>query len=96
MAKVDIRKITHLARIGLTEAEADKLQKDFIDILEHIKKIDEVDLTDVEPVSHPFNIKNVFREDEIDVWMSREDLIQLAPAKDRSMVKVPKVIEGKS
>ncbi len=92
----EVRRIAHLSRIELTEEECRTLQRQFESILGHIRKIDELDLKDTEPVSHPFNIKNVFREDVLkqDPEVARR-LLKIAPAASREMVQVPPVIETK-
>jgi len=96
MNESEVKKIAHLARIDLSEEETSRLKKDFADILKHIKKIDELKLEDVEPVSHPLNIKNVFREDEVVPSLGAKALLKNAPSSGRDMIRVPKIIEDKS
>ena len=96
MDKIDVRKIAALARVELDETELKLFGEQFSSILSYIRKLDELDLKDTEPVSHPFNIKNVYREDEVreDKDFSRK-FLQIAPDTAKDMVKVPAVIEGK-
>jgi aspartyl-tRNA(Asn)/glutamyl-tRNA(Gln) amidotransferase subunit C len=95
MDSQQVKKIADLARIELTDAEVEKLKRQFADILEHVREIDRVNLEAVEPASHPFNLKNVFREDTV-VPPAGQNILSIAPAFDRGMIKVPQIIEGKS
>ena len=92
---IDVKKVAQLARIELSEDECAMLAKQFTDILNYIHKLDQLDLADVEPASHPFDLKNVFREDVIRPSMGAEKLLRNAPKTERDMIHVPKVIEGK-
>ncbi len=95
MDSQQVKKIADLARIELTDAEVEKLKKQFADILEHVREIDGVNIEGVEPACHPFNLKNVFREDAV-VPPAGQKTLSIAPAFDRGMIKVPQIIEGKS
>ena len=94
--EMDVKKVAQLARIELTQDERQMLEKQFNDILNYIHKINQLDIADIEPASHPFDLKNVFREDEIRPPTAVEELLSLYPKRDRHMVHVPKIIEGKT
>ena len=94
--QMDIKKVTQLARIELTQEEHQMLEKQFDDILNYIHKINQLDIADVEPASHPFDLKNVFREDVVQPPMLAEELLRLAPKSERHMIHVPKIIGGKT
>ena len=96
MKTEDIKQIANLARIALTDEEINRLKDNFADVLSHIKKLDEVDISGVEPVGHPLEITNVFREDELKPSLGADVIIGLAPDHHGAMVKVPQVIENKS
>ena len=94
--QMDIKKVAQLARIELTQEEHQMLEKQFDDILNYIHKINQLDIADVEPASHPFDLKNVFREDVVQPPMLAEELLRLAPKSERNMIHVPKIIGGKT
>jgi aspartyl-tRNA(Asn)/glutamyl-tRNA(Gln) amidotransferase subunit C len=96
MDEAEVKRIAHLARIALSDEEIQGLKKDFADILGHFRTLDKLDLSKTPPVSHPFRLKNVFREDIIKDSLGSERLLENAPAKNRSMFQVPQVIENKS
>ena len=89
----DVKKVALLARIELTEDEAQHLTGQFNDILGYIDKLGQIDLEGIEPASHPFDLTNAFREDEPKPSMGAEKLTQLSPDTDRDMIRVPKIIE---
>jgi len=95
MDKKEIREIAQLARVGLSDEECRMFADQFTNILEYVRKIDGLDLKGTEPASHPFNLKNVFREDEVRPSMGAEGLMAIAPRKDRDMIEVPPVIESR-
>lgn len=64
VTKKEVEHIAKLARLGLTEKEINKFQQELSSILDYVEKLKEVDVSDVEPLSHPFEIKNVTRKDE--------------------------------
>ncbi|MGE3182126.1 MAG: Asp-tRNA(Asn)/Glu-tRNA(Gln) amidotransferase subunit GatC, partial [Phycisphaerae bacterium] len=67
MAKLtneQVRHVAKLARLSLTDDEVDLFATQLGDILEYVKKLDEVDTARVTPLSHPHEQTNVLREDE--------------------------------
>ena len=54
-----------LAKIHLEEKEIESFEKDFLKILEFVKKLEGLDLKDVKPLSHPLDLENVEREDKV-------------------------------
>ena len=61
--KEEVKHIAKLARIGLTEKEIAKFQKELSSILDYIGKLKEVDISEVEPTSHSILVENVMRDD---------------------------------
>ncbi len=72
--------VARLARLELTEEEVEKMAAELSGILEHVDRISALELEGVEPTSHVIDLKNVWRADEPDASLSREDA--LAPAPD--------------
>ncbi len=60
----EVKHIAKLARLGLTEKEVEKYQKDLSAILGYVEKLKEVDIEGVEPTSHSVLLENVMREDK--------------------------------
>ena len=65
MKNFDVEYVADLARIKLTPDEIKTFESQLGQVLEHVAKLNEVDVSQVEPMAHSFPIYNVFREDEI-------------------------------
>ena len=78
-----------LAKLELSEAA----KKDMESMLDYIDKLNELDTSGVEPMSHVFPVHNVFREDVVTNGDSGEDTLANAPERrDRAFV-VPKTVD---
>ena len=62
-------------------------------MLDYIDKLGELDTTGVEPMSHVFPVKNVFREDVVTNGDMREDILKNAPGEKDGMFVVPRTFE---
>ncbi len=65
ISKKEVKHIAKLARLGLAEKEIEKFQKELSSVLDYIEKLKEVDISKVEPTSHPLRVENVMRKDEV-------------------------------
>ncbi len=88
----DIEKISALARIRLSDAEKQRMDGQFVEILKHIDKLNELDTANVEPTSHVLPIQNVFREDKAQKNFPESDHLAQAPGQDQGHYEVPKII----
>jgi aspartyl-tRNA(Asn)/glutamyl-tRNA(Gln) amidotransferase subunit C len=88
----DVEHIAALARLEFPEAEKETLTHQMNDILKHIEKLNELDTSNVEPLSHVIELSNVFREDEVRPSLPVEEALKNAPSKVDSFFTVPKVI----
>lgn len=92
ITKKDVEHVAWLARLALTDEEKDMFTRQLSQILEHAGKIAELDTSKIPPTSHVLPMKNVFREDETRPCLSREEALSNAPARERGMLKIPKII----
>ncbi len=97
MERSDIAHLAKLARIAATDTEADALARDITGILGYISEIEEVTGTK-EGAKEVGPLFNVLREDENphEPGIYTEDLLNLAPKRDRQYIKVKKIIGEKS
>ena len=95
MAAVDInlKEVAHLARLELTPEEEQKLGAQLGSILTYIEKLNEVDVSNVEPTAHAFPLVNVTRSDEVRPSLSHEEAMRNAPAQANGLFVVPKIVE---
>ena len=79
-----------LAKLELSPEEKEAAKKDMASMLDYIDKLNELDTTGVEPMSHVFPVQNVFREDEVVNGDDRENMLRNAPQKKEGTYMVPK------
>ena len=91
ITKDDVRHVAKLARLELTEEETEKYSKQLGDILKYVEQMNEVDTTNVEPMSHAIPVVNVMREDKVVSEQTKEELMANAPAKEDGCFRVPKI-----
>lgn len=80
-----------LARLGLSEEEKEKYSEQFSKILDHFNQLKEICTEDVEPMAHVLPIKNVMREDGVELTHNRAEILQNAPLEENGFFKVPKI-----
>lgn len=92
VSKDDVKKIAELARLEFSENEVENYTSEMNKILAYVEKLNELDTTNVEPLSHPIENNNVFREDIVKASTKRDEALKNAPDKSSEYFKVPKVI----
>ncbi|HTX18821.1 MAG TPA: Asp-tRNA(Asn)/Glu-tRNA(Gln) amidotransferase subunit GatC [Bacteroidota bacterium] len=88
----DVEHIAELARLEFSESEKQRLTQELNEILKYMEKLNELDTSSVEPLSHVIELSNVFREDVVRPSIPAEEALKNAPAKKDTFFKVPKVI----
>ena len=81
-----------LAKLSLTEDEKEKAKEDMQKMLDYVDKLDELDTSSVEPMSHIFEDENVFREDIVTNGDNHEAMLANAPKQKENQYQVPKTI----
>jgi aspartyl-tRNA(Asn)/glutamyl-tRNA(Gln) amidotransferase subunit C len=93
----DIHRISHLARLELQPQEADRMLSQINDFFGIVEAMRAVDTAGVEPLAHPVaafeDVHLRLREDVASEPNQREANQQSAPAVERGLFLVPKVIE---
>lgn len=90
----DVHYVANLARLQLTEEEAESLKGDMNKILGYIDTLNELDTSNVEPLEHVMEITaSTFRKDVAKEPLSHEDALKNAPDADSDYFRVPRVIE---
>ena len=86
-------KIAHLARLELSEQDAEKMMSDMTAIVDWMEKLNEVNTDGVEPLTSMSHEVNVLREDEVKNQLDHESVLKNAPQKDLDYFHVPKVLD---
>jgi aspartyl-tRNA(Asn)/glutamyl-tRNA(Gln) amidotransferase subunit C len=91
--EIDVKYVAHLARISLSPEESQKLGAQLGQILGYIEKLNQLDVSDVEPTAHAVPLVNITRPDEVRPSLSNEEALRNAPAKANGLFVVPKIVE---
>ena len=89
-------KVAKLARLDLTPEHLERMTAQLSGMLEHFADIDALDLGDVVPMTQPYPLQNVFREDVVAPSLDREEVLAAAPAAENGRFRVPPIwgLEG--
>ncbi|MDQ3381661.1 MAG: Asp-tRNA(Asn)/Glu-tRNA(Gln) amidotransferase subunit GatC [Actinomycetota bacterium] len=89
ITREEVLHAARLAWLALTDEEIDRLTPELDKILDAVGIVAELDLSDVQPTSHPLDLVNVWDDDVPRDSLSREDVLANAPALERGLFKVP-------
>lgn len=89
----DVDHIALLARLGLTREEAMRLRGDLDSILAYVDKLGALDTREVEATAHVLDLPTPLREDRAVNPEAAEEMVRGAPDRDRTYIRVPKIIE---
>ncbi len=92
ITKQEVEHIAWLARIELTEEEKNVFTKQLNDILDYFAKIDEVNTERIPPTYHVIDLVNVFRKDEVQESIKREEALRNAPRREKGFFKAPRIL----
>lgn len=87
-----ILKLENLAKLELSEPERERLGNDLTNILSMVEKLNELDTSNVEPLTYISDAVNMLREDEIKGQVTNQAALSNAPEKNEPYFKVPKVL----
>lgn len=90
----DVRNVSTLARLALTEEETGRLTRQLNDLLEQFARLQELDTAGVPPTSHAVPVQATLRRDEVLPSLPREEVLAIGPEVDRYLggFIVPQVI----
>ena len=89
ISKEEVLHVARLAQLALSDDEVERLGSQLNAILNAVGKVSELDLADVEPLSHPLDVVNVLAEDEPRPSLPIEEALANAPEQERSFFRVP-------
>ena len=85
-------KVSRLARLDVTPDEVQRITMQMAGMLEHFADIDTLDLSGIEPMTQPYPLSNVFREDVVITGLDREEVLANAPAAEDGRFRVPPIV----
>lgn len=93
ITKEDVKHVADLARLAISDEEADKFTNQLSKIIGYAELLNELDTDDIEPTTHVLDFKNVLRKDEPIEWITQEEALKNAPDKKDGHFRVPSVME---
>ena len=93
LSNEEVLHIALLARLGLTEDEADRLSEQLSNILENFEALQQVETGDVPPTAQPIPLQNVLKEDKIAPCLPRGQTLANAPRREDDFFRVKAVLE---
>ena len=91
--RADVDHIATLARIGLTDEEAEAIREQLSHILEQFEVLSELDTTGVTPTGHAVQLRAVMRDDAPDASLEPDDVLSNAPRREGEFFRVRPVLE---
>ena len=90
---IDVSYVANLARIQLTDEEAELFQGQLDQVLEYVEQLNEPDVSAVEPTAHAMPLVNVLREDTLRESLDHDAVLANAPASRNEHISVPKIMD---
>jgi aspartyl-tRNA(Asn)/glutamyl-tRNA(Gln) amidotransferase subunit C len=90
----DVRKVAHLARLKLTEADLDRFTKQLAEVLTYVEQLNSIDTASVAPMAHAVELSDVFRSDVPRESLPRDAALANAPRTDGRYFLVPPILEN--
>lgn len=84
--------VARLARLHFSEEELDELAAQLSAVLDHAADVEALDVTGIEPTSHPHPLVNVTRDDEVRSSLGRDEVLAQAPSVDDGQFRVPPIL----
>jgi aspartyl-tRNA(Asn)/glutamyl-tRNA(Gln) amidotransferase subunit C len=92
LSRQEVAKVGMLARLALSDAELDTMTTELSKIVGFVSLLEELDTSKVEPLAHPLDTQNVFRDDVPKPSLSTAEALQSAPRHDGECFLVPAVL----
>ncbi len=93
LSREEVLHIARLARLGVTDAEVDKMQEQLSNILDNFEVLAGVDTENVPPTAQSIDLLSVMREDKVTPSLPVADILANAPRQESEFFKVNAVLE---
>ncbi len=87
----DVEHVAKLARLELTDEEKELYTQQLGAVLEYVNQMNEVDTSNIEPMTQVVDFVNVMREDKVVYEQTKEELMKNAPEEENGFFRVPKI-----
>jgi aspartyl-tRNA(Asn)/glutamyl-tRNA(Gln) amidotransferase subunit C len=93
ISKEEVKHVAHLARLAITDEEAEKFAGQLAAITNFAEQLNELDTTNVAPTTHVLPLVNVLREDKSIPGLDRDKMLKNVHEHEAGQVKVPTILE---
>ena len=93
LSREEVLRIARLARLGLTEAEINKMGEQLSDILDNFQVLEQVDTSDVTPTTQSTALQNVVRDDKVAPSLPPSEILANAPQREGDFFRIRAVLE---
>ena len=94
LTRTDVEHVAHLARLGLTVTELERLEGQLNSILERYAKLAELDTDAIPPTAQTIELENILRDDAVVPSLPVEAVLANAPERDGDFFVVPAILGG--
>lgn len=92
ISAADVAKVARLARLDIDDAQVEHFTEQLGKVMGHFSDIDALDLSNVEPMTQPYPLVNVMREDVEMPTLETDEVLAAAPAAEERRFRVPPII----
>jgi aspartyl-tRNA(Asn)/glutamyl-tRNA(Gln) amidotransferase subunit C len=93
ITRADVEHVAHLARLGLTEAELERLQEQLNHILGAMEALGSLDTAHIPPTAQVIPLTSIMREDAPRPSLPVDEALRNAPRRNGDSIEVPPVLE---
>ena len=92
LSRSDVEHVAHLARLGLTEDELERLEGQLNHIVDQYAVFADLDTDHIPPTAQTIEVENILRDDETRPSLAREEILALAPQTSGDYFVVPPIL----
>ena len=93
MDKKTVTTISYLSRLKIDDEKEEKIVKDLDNIIEFVDQLDDIDTSNIEPLTNPLENTAKTRTDEVTAKNLKNELLEIAPSSNEDYFLVPRVVE---
>ncbi|MFM8601580.1 MAG: Asp-tRNA(Asn)/Glu-tRNA(Gln) amidotransferase subunit GatC [Actinomycetota bacterium] len=92
ISEADVAKVARLARLDINDAQVHQFTEQLVKVLAHFRDIDALDLSAVAPMTQPYPLVNVMRDDTELPTLDTDEVLAAAPEAEERRFRVPPII----
>ena len=93
MDKKTVTTISYLSRLKIDDEKEEKIVKDLDNIIEFVDQLNDVDTSNIEPLTNPLEKTAKTRTDKVTAKNLKDELLEIAPSSNEDYFLVPRVVE---